>query len=355
LEAVLKPINPSEEQYRVKKPITHPFQTYPQLGRYLTGAQYKVANYLLMHGASNGRAFPSNRTLGFESGLTKGTVANVKMELVKLGLLTKEIIKEGNRTIWLYTLDVEWRSEQYLKDHAKEFNSHIPAKNPTIAEEIASLAATLAAAAPEDQSAILEKIRKLTSKAQETQSVNNNAPTQNDASKEQETANEPQKENIKSEPKTSKDDKNKAPQAQTSIVDSELPSAENKEKPPKDSPPIDEGLIDYILNQQKDVQNRSAYKSKLRRLIAEGKFEGLEDYQSAYRQKQVLNKIKKQIIKEKITVDIYQIKRKFDGEVFFDGDQECFMAVFEGYKVPISRELIDRALKDENKNGGSPP
>jgi hypothetical protein len=152
------------ERLHIKKCWTDPYLAYPQFDRYLTGAQLKVINCLLRFATTFGKAFPSNERIAWEAGLEKGTVANTKMQLVALGVLEKEKTNELGNTIWMYTINTEWRKAQYRNEFDEKFNPAYSKRAKTAEEQIAELSASLLGASADDKQKILEQLKHLTEK-----------------------------------------------------------------------------------------------------------------------------------------------------------------------------------------------
>lgn len=146
---------------KIIKPKTRPIQIEPWFFRYLNEGQLKVVAAILSHADMKDRksnSFPSNRTIVFYTGFgnfEKGskayqkyealkteeekikfknkkiktaiiTVANIKKQLEDMGLLKREFSgQKGRQTVYM-TLDLEWKKEQYLKEHDEYFNNIVP-------------------------------------------------------------------------------------------------------------------------------------------------------------------------------------------------------------------------------------
>jgi hypothetical protein len=131
--------------YYIKKCRTNPYLAYPQFDRYLTGGQLKVINCLLRAGGASSKAFPSNDRIAWETGLKQDSVRVIKCELGKLGVVSKQEIKRGNNTIWIYTVDTTWKREQYKAEFNERYNEisekhNIPHIHAEYAGEEASIA-----------------------------------------------------------------------------------------------------------------------------------------------------------------------------------------------------------------------
>jgi hypothetical protein len=287
-------MNPIEELL-IKKCRTDPYLSYPQFDRYLTGGQLKVVNCLLRAGGANSKAFPSNDRIAWETGLKIDSVRVIKCELGKLGVISKQEIKRGVNTIWIYTVDTTWKREQYRTEFDERYNSRKVGSTAlsAVKEEIARLQQALNSASPDDMLAILERIKSL---ALQMKDKNQDAK----------------------------------PASQPALL-------------PEPSPPIDEAFIDYIVEQTPNVQNKYAYKAKVKRLLCAGELDGIDEYKQGYEQCKRIIAIAKRL--EGATVNLYGEKRSFDGEVIFDDESATYVAYFGGYKVAVSQETVKAALK----------
>jgi DNA-binding Lrp family transcriptional regulator len=146
-----------EKQLRIIKPKTRPIQIEPWFFRYLNEGQLKVVSAILSHADIKDRqnnSFPSNRTIAFYCGfglITPGTkaeenynsldseiekdlfkskrlknaistVKNIKKDLEDKGLLKREYVGTNGKQTVYYTLDLNWKKEQYLKEFDEHFN-----------------------------------------------------------------------------------------------------------------------------------------------------------------------------------------------------------------------------------------
>lgn len=166
-----------KQNLRIIKPKTRPIQIEPWFFRYLNEGQLKVVAAILSHADIKDRqsnSFPSNRVIAFYCGFgnfEKGskayekyeklsddekikfknekiknaiiTVANIKKSLEKIGLLKREYIGPKGKQIVYMTLDLEWKKEQYLKEHDEFFNDVIYEDSKDEKEEIAKELAEL--------------------------------------------------------------------------------------------------------------------------------------------------------------------------------------------------------------------
>ncbi len=142
---------------KIIKPKTRPIQIEPWFFRYLTNNEIKIVSSILAHADMRDRrsnSFPSNRTIAFYCGfdlIEKGktlekynalkseserkkfvakkilhsinTVKATKRALVEKGILRTELIGEKGKQISYMTLDLEWKKEQYIKEHDEYFNN----------------------------------------------------------------------------------------------------------------------------------------------------------------------------------------------------------------------------------------
>ncbi|MFW3357304.1 hypothetical protein [Aliarcobacter butzleri] len=141
---------------KIIKPKTRPIQIEPWFFKYLNEGQLKVVAAILSHADIKDRqsnSFPSNRVIAFYCGFgdikesSKAyeeyqklndeekikfknkkiktaiiTVANIKKQLETMGLLKREFVGPKGKQIVYMNLDLEWKKEQYLKEHDEFFN-----------------------------------------------------------------------------------------------------------------------------------------------------------------------------------------------------------------------------------------
>jgi hypothetical protein len=166
-----------KQNLRIIKPKTRPIQIEPWFFRYLNEGQLKVVAAILSHADIKDRqsnSFPSNRVIAFYCGFgnfDKGskayekyeklsddekikfknkkiktaiiTVANIKKSLEEIGLLKREYAGPKGKQIVYMTLDLEWKKEQYIKEHNQFFNDVVYENNKDEKEEIAKELAEL--------------------------------------------------------------------------------------------------------------------------------------------------------------------------------------------------------------------
>lgn len=145
-----------KKKLRIIKPKTRPIQIEPWFFRYLNEGQLKVVSAILGHADIKDRqnnSFPSNRTIAFYCGFgdiipgskteTKykalnkeeqltyklkrkknaiQTVKNIKKDLINIGLLQTQKAGKIGREVVYYTLDLEWKKKQYIKEFDEHFN-----------------------------------------------------------------------------------------------------------------------------------------------------------------------------------------------------------------------------------------
>jgi hypothetical protein len=295
----------SNEQYIVKKPRSEGFITYPQFRRYLTEAQHKVVEVLLQFGGAEGRAFPSNERIAFETGLTKETVASTKVQLQKLGVATKAEIKSGKQTRYIYTIDVTWRREEYEAESEEYFP---PIKNENyeqiraIKAEITQLQRALNSSRPQDMLTVIEKIKTLTLQMQEI-SVENSSGKASSSQVTNERINN-----------------NKAPERAKRGSTVQIDDKEAKE------------LAEYIVSRKKlsKIDDPIAYTKTIYNLIKSGELLDLDSYKMSfkeYKQEQIevemekkiktfLRQNKPEIPTENGKIYFEDVVRKHDGKWF---------------------------------------
>jgi hypothetical protein len=315
------------EELRIKRSPTDPYLVYPQFRRYLTGGQLKVVEYLLECGGEYGRAFPANERIAWHTDLEQGSVRNIKSDLVKIGVLSRRDVKNGLKITYIYTVDTTWKREQYRI----ELGERYPPKNAqnnkanVIKDEIDHLKQALLKASPDEMLAILDRIKNLTLEMQSSASIAQDvAPIEASA---------------QSSTPIDKPAPSQEPKAEATAIKPPYPAATQNEKSP-----IDEAFVDFIVAQTPNVANKPAYKTKIKKLLAEGKFEGIEEYRHAFAVEKTCRAVKKYLTHKKMEIggEIYS----FGGEVAFDEECGVYKASFGGYYAIVSAETIEKALKD---------
>ncbi|OCL81896.1 hypothetical protein [Arcobacter porcinus] len=141
---------------KIIKPKTRPVQIEPWFHRYLTNNEIKVVSAILTYADMRDRtknSFPSNRTIAFYCGydlIEKGktlekyealeteeekkkfkdkllkyginTVKATKRALIEKGILQTVTSGKAGKQTTDHILDLEWKKEQYLKEHDEFFN-----------------------------------------------------------------------------------------------------------------------------------------------------------------------------------------------------------------------------------------
>ncbi|OCL85998.1 hypothetical protein AAX26_01648 [Aliarcobacter thereius] len=141
---------------KIIKPKTRPVQIEPWFFRYLTNNEIKVVSAILTYADMRDRSknsFPSNRTIAFYCGydlIEKGktlekyealeteeekkkfkekllkyainTVKATKRALIEKGILKTVTSGKAGKQTTDHILDLEWRKEQYIKEHDEFFN-----------------------------------------------------------------------------------------------------------------------------------------------------------------------------------------------------------------------------------------
>ncbi|MDR2152425.1 MAG: helix-turn-helix domain-containing protein [Helicobacteraceae bacterium] len=288
-------MNAPIEELLIKKCRTDPYLTYPQFERYLTGGQLKVILCLMRNNAANGKAFPSNERIAWETNLKIDSVRVIKCELCKIGILSKREIKRGANTIWVYTIDTTWKREQYRAEFDAHYNSRETPAPDAIKEEIERLKQALTDASPDNALEILERMKALLQNKRQSE-----APPQ-------------------------------------------TPIEKPKIETPAPQTPIDEAFADYIVAQTPNVQNKYAYKAKVKRLLVAGELDGIDDFKRGYDDQRRIDAIARYL--KDATMELYGEIRNFDGEVVFDDEAAAYFAYFGGYKVKVSAETVKDALK----------
>lgn len=141
---------------KIIKPKTRPVQIEPWFHRYLTNNEIKVVSAILTYADMRDRSknsFPSNRTIAFYCGydlIEKGktlekykaleteeekkkfkekilkyginTVKATKRALIEKGILRTVTTGKAGKQTTDHILDLEWKKEQYLREHDEFFN-----------------------------------------------------------------------------------------------------------------------------------------------------------------------------------------------------------------------------------------
>ncbi|MGE4294732.1 MAG: helix-turn-helix domain-containing protein [Campylobacterales bacterium] len=296
------------DRLEVERDFTHPFQTYPQFLRYLTGAQKKIVDALLMHGGARGNAFPSNARLSLITGMGRQTIQNLKGELCRLGVLTK---KPNHRSGYTYTVVTTWRREEFLA----EIYGRKEGATPSPQSELHALKLALISAEPEEALKLVERIKELTLQIQ---------------GKEQEPP-------APLKPAQSQPAKSKSPKPIEAVE-------------PKPAEP-ENGLVDYIVSchaQKKPINDKHAYRAKIKRLLTAGSFEGVEEYQEGYDQKQTEAAIAAYIKQGGAKVEIDGYQHSFDGIVKYNSEKGRYLALFGGHDVVVTPETVLAAKERSN-------
>jgi hypothetical protein len=305
------------DHLEIERDFTHPFQTYPQFLRYLTGAQKKIVDALLMHGGARGHAFPSNARLSLITGMGRQTIQNLKGELCRLGVLTKKPNRKGSYT---YTVITTWKREEFIA----EIYGQKEGATPSPESELRALKLALMSAEPEEALELVDRIRELTLQIQ---------------GKEQ------------APPAAAKPDR-----PQPSDAKSDKPPQKEKPQPPKEqSPPmetVDEGFVDYIVSKNPHIKNHHAYRAKVKRLLIAGEFVGAEEYMEGYQEQKTKSAIANHLKGGEIEINGYI--HKFDGgmsAVRYNSDRGWWEASFGGHSVQVSPQTVKTAIEKAEKQG----
>ncbi|MDR1912813.1 MAG: hypothetical protein LBQ52_10785 [Helicobacteraceae bacterium] len=315
------------EELWIKRSPTDPYLVYPQFRRYLTGGQLKVVEYLLECGGEYGRAFPSNERIAWHTDLEQGSVRNIKSDLVKIGVLSRRDVKNGLKITHIYTVDTTWQREKYRI----ELGERYPPKNAqnnkanVIKDEIDHLKQALLKASPNEMLAILDRIKNLTLEMQSATPIAQDvapigAPAQ-------------------SATPIDKAAPLQEPKAEATAIKPPCPAATQSEKSP-----IDEAFVDFIVDQNPSVQNKPAYKAKIKKLLANNELDGIEEYRHAFAVEKTNRALKKYLTGAK--TEIGGVTRSFDGEIEFSEKEGVYVAYFAGLGIAVSSETLEKALKD---------
>lgn len=311
---------------KIIKPKTRPIQIEPWFFRYLNEGQLKVVAAILSHADIKDRqsnSFPSNRVIAFYCGFgnfEKGskayekyekltieekikfknkkiktaiiTVANIKKSLEDIGLLEREYVGRKGKQIVYMTLDLEWKKEQYLKEHDEFFNDVIYENNKDEKDEIAKELAEL--------------------------------------------------QRLNEEGNISKD--NLANRLKNLSNKLNVANTENSQVPLEDI----EKVANYIMNTSKiqdkvdkgDIENKDAYKKSIVKSISTNSFNGVDKYYDA-----LVKKEQKEIL-ETLTISLEQNENEnfYQKNILYFKDlkftNNIYLATYQSKDKNISKQLI---------------
>lgn len=314
-----------KQNLKIIKPKTRPIQIEPWFFRYLTLLELKVVGAILAYADIKDRqsnSFPSNRTIAFfcgndvieedtktyekysslnekekENFINKkikysiNTIKQAKKSLEKKGLLTREIVGPKGKQIVYMTLDLEWKKEQYLKEHDKFFNDITHEENENKKEDIA---------------AELEELQRLT--------IEGNIS----------------KDNLVNRLKNLSNKLN-------STIENPTVPVEDIEK-----------VATYIMNTSKvqnkidkgEIENKDAYKKSIVKSISTNLFNGVEKYYEA-----LVKKEQKDML-ETLTVSLEQNENEnlYQKNILYFKDltftNNIFLATYESKDKNISKQFI---------------
>lgn len=310
----------------INKPKTRPIQIEPWFFKYLNEGQLKVVAAILSHADIKDRqsnSFPSNRVIAFYCGfgdIKEGsktsleyqklndeekikfrkkkiktaiiTVANIKKQLETMGLLKREFVGPKGKQIVYMNLDLEWKKEQYLKEHDEFFNDVKYENNEDEKENIAKE---------------LEELQRLT--------LEGNISQENLANR---------LKNL-----SYKIDANNTEKSQVPLED------------------IDK-VATYIMNTTKiqnkidegTIENKEAYKKSIIKSISNNTFNGIEKYYDA-----LVKKEEKDML-ETLTVSLEENEKEtfYQKNILYFKDlifiNNIFLATYQSKDKKISKEYI---------------
>ncbi|MDN5106514.1 hypothetical protein PJV93_04865 [Aliarcobacter butzleri] len=311
---------------KIIKPKTRPIQIEPWFFKYLNEGQLKVVAAILSHADIKDRqsnSFPSNRVIAFYCGfgdIKEGskasleykkltdeekikfkkkkiktaiiTVANIKKQLETMGLLKREFVGPKGKQIVYMNLDLEWKKEQYLKEHDEFFNDVKYENNEDEKENIAKE---------------LEELQRLT--------LEGNISQENLANR---------LKNL-----SYKIDANNTEKSQVPLED------------------IDK-VATYIMNTTKiqnkidegTIENKEAYKKSIIKSISNNSFNGIEKYYEA-----LVKKEEKDML-ETLTVSLEENEKEtfYQKNILYFKDliftNNIFLATYQSKDKKISKEYI---------------
>lgn len=311
---------------KIIKPKTRPIQIEPWFFKYLNEGQLKVVAAILSHADIKDRqsnSFPSNRVIAFYCGfgdIKEGskayeeyqkltdeekikfknkkiktaiiTVANIKKQLETMGLLKREFVGPKGKQIVYMNLDLEWKKEQYLKEHDEFFNDVKYENNEDEKENIAKE---------------LEELQRLT--------LEGNISQENLANR---------LKNL-----SYKIDANNTEKSQVPLED------------------IDK-VATYIMNTTKiqnkidegTIENKEAYKKSIIKSISNNTFNGIEKYYVALVKKEEKDMLETLIVslEENEKETFYQKNILYFKDLIFTNN--IFLATYQSKDKKISKEYI---------------
>lgn len=311
---------------KIIKPKTRPIQIEPWFFKYLNEGQLKVVAAILSHADIKDRqsnSFPSNRVIAFYCGfgdikesskayeeyqkLTDEekikfkkkkiktaivTVANIKKQLETMGLLKREFVGPKGKQVVYMNLDLEWKKEQYLKEHDEFFNDVKYENNEDEKENIAKE---------------LEELQRLT--------LEGNISQENLANR---------LKNL-----SYKIDANNTEKSQVPLED------------------IDK-VATYIMNTTKiqnkidegTIENKEAYKKSIIKSISNNTFNGIEKYYEALVKKEEKDMLETLIVslEENEKETFYQKNILYFKDLIFTNN--IFLATYQSKDKKISKEYI---------------
>ena len=315
-----------KQNLRIIKPKTRPIQIEPWFFRYLNEGQLKVVAAILSHADIKDRqsnSFPSNRVIAFYCGFgnfEKGskayekyeklsddekvkfknkkiktaikTVANIKKSLEDIGLLQREYVGPKGKQIVYMTLDLEWKKEQYLKEHDDFFNDIVYEDNKDEKAEITKELAELQRLNEEgniSKDNLANRLKNLSNKLNASNIENSQVPLED------------------------------IEKVATYIMNTS--KVQNK---------IDEGLI----------ENKEAYKKSIIKSISNNTFNGIEKYYEALVKKEEKDMLETLIVslEENEKETFYQKNILYFKDLIFTNN--IFLATYQSKDKKISKEYI---------------
>lgn len=311
---------------KIIKPKTRPIQIEPWFFKYLNEGQLKVVAAILSHADIKDRqsnSFPSNRVIAFYCGfgdIKEGskayeeyqklndeekikfkkkkiktaiiTVANIKKQLETMGLLKREFVGPKGKQIVYMNLDLEWKKEQYLKEHDEFFNDVKYENNEDEKENIAKE---------------LEELQRLTLEG-----------------------------NISQE--------NLANRLKNLSYKIDVNNTEKSQVPLED---IDK-VATYIMNTTKiqnkidegTIENKEAYKKSIIKSISNNTFNGIEKYYEALVKKEEKDMLETLIVslEENEKETFYQKNILYFKDLIFTNN--IFLATYQSKDKKISKQYI---------------
>jgi hypothetical protein len=225
------------------------------------------------------------------------------VQLVKLGVLTKTETTQGNRTLWLYTVDTTWNRERYQWEFEERYRTETQTDSArSIKDEIGRLQQALSNASPTDMLKIIERIKELTLQMQ----------------------------NGESKPKE---------QAKTTPEPAPVEEEQSKEAPDDE----EERFMDFLVAEHAP-ERPIAWRNWAKQAIKKGEFVGIDDYRREFDERQTIRAITEYLKKEVPRLEFGKSQQVFAGLVHYSSEKARYLANYGGHEVQVSPETVQKAL-----------